>query len=401
MKYKFKIGRTSPKDDKCYIEVLITHHYKKMLISTKKKTDPKFWDSSNERVTNKHPDYIGINQKIDSIDQIIKKYSTICHMNDTDPNLAELKRLLGSKQPLPTTSETFNNFMLNEMNNDSSLKIGTINQERSTLKVIKEYKSSILFNEINVRFLKGFDTWARKRVSLVTIMKYHKHLRKYIKIAIAQGLINDYPYGRKTEGKFEIEKKNSRRDFLTKEELQAIIALDSLEPHLQKARDQFVCTCFIGLSIIDASKDLKSWLSTIIIDGKPKPCLRIPGRAKMYEKDETFTIPLQNIAVEILEKYNYNMPYTVEKNRDVMYNRYLKTIALKAGINKRVTSNVARHTFATQMLENGVPLDTVSMMLGHSSLETTRHYARMLDGKVGEDVSEPFKKMDGIYNGKN
>jgi len=232
----------------------------------------------------------------------------------------------------------------------------------------------------------------------VTIMKYHKHMRKYIKIAIAQGLINDYPYGKKTEGKFEIEKMKSRRDFLTQEELKAIIALDNLEPHLQKARDQFVCTCFIGLSISDASRDIGSWRSTYSNNGKRESCLRIPGRAKMYDKDESFIIPLHPIAEDLLDKYNNKMPYTLEKSGDVMYNRYLKTITLMAGIKKRVTSNVARHTFATMMLENGVPLETVSKMLGHSSLETTRHYARLLEGKIGKDVSEPFKRLNGFFN---
>ena len=393
MKYKFKIGRTSPKDGECYIEVLITHNYKKMLISTKKKTHTKFWDSSIERVIKKHPDWVSINQKIEQLDQIIKKYDTICSMDGVSPDLTKLKRLLGSKQPLPTTSETFNHFMLNEINNDNSLKIGTISQEKSTHKVLNEYKPNIPFNDINILFLKGFDTWARKRVGLVTIMKYHKHLRKYIKIAIANGLISDYPYGKKTEGKFEIEKQNSRRDYLTREELQSIIDLENLESHLERARDQFVCTCFIGLSIADIPQDFKPLRSIMTIDGKRKPCLKIPGRVKMYGKDEVFTIPLYPMALDILEKYDHKMPYTLKNHGDVTYNRYLKTIALAAGIKKRVTSNVARHTFATQMLEYGVPLETVSHMIGHRSLETTRHYARMLEEKIGRDVSAPFEEM--------
>ena len=98
------------------------------------------------------------------------------------------------------------------------------------------------------------------------------------------------------------------------------------------------------------------------------------------------------VALEIIEKYR-DHNYCINKNRllpvnsNQRYNGYLKEIADICGIKKKITSHIARHTFATTVtLSNGVPIETVSSMLGHSSIRTTQIYAKVLESKVSEDM---------------
>src|SRR5690606_10461587 len=105
-------------------------------------------------------------------------------------------------------------------------------------------------------------------------------------------------------------------------------------------------------------------------------------------------IPLLPIAETVLEKYSEDFETTesqlllpVLSNQKM--NAYLKEIADVCGINKNLTFHLARHTFATTVtLTNGVPIESVSKMLGHKSLKTTQHYAKILDRKVSDDMNQ-------------
>jgi site-specific recombinase XerD len=77
------------------------------------------------------------------------------------------------------------------------------------------------------------------------------------------------------------------------------------------------------------------------------------------------------------------------------YNEYLKEIATLCGINKKMTTHSARYTFATTItLSNGVPIESVSKMLGHKNLKTTQHYARVLDKKISDDMNSLKSKLE-------
>ena len=76
-------------------------------------------------------------------------------------------------------------------------------------------------------------------------------------------------------------------------------------------------------------------------------------------------------------------------------NSYLKEIAMLCRINKNLTFHVARHTFATTVtLQNGVPIESVSKMLGHTNIKTTQHYAKVLDSKISQDMVAMSKSMN-------
>jgi len=175
------------------------------------------------------------------------------------------------------------------------------------------------------------------------------------------------------------------REFLTQLEVQTIYGKEMVTDRLKQVRDIFVFSCFTGLAYIDVKNLSKTNIS-----------LGIDGEKWIFthrQKTETASrIPLLPIAAEIIEKYannpvclNNDKLLPVLSNQNM--NAYLKEIAGVCGINKELTFHIARHTFATTItLTNGVPIESVSKMLGHKSLKTTQHYAKILDKKVSGDM---------------
>lgn len=114
-------------------------------------------------------------------------------------------------------------------------------------------------------------------------------------------------------------------------------------------------------------------------------------------------MPLLEIPLRLIKKYEPlrkgNLVFPVYSNQKS--NDYLKEIAALCGINKDVTFHVARHTFATTVtLENGVPVESVSKMLGHTNIQTTQIYARITERKINQDMDVLSKKLDpqtGVY----
>lgn len=150
-------------------------------------------------------------------------------------------------------------------------------------------------------------------------------------------------------------------------------------------RDIFIFCCYTGLAYVDVLQLTRSEIAT-----------GIDGEKWIYtsrQKTDTSTrIPLLPPALEILERYK-DHPQCIHEERllpvlsNQKMNSYLKEIADQCGITKKMTMHTARHTFATTVtLTNGVPIETVSKMLGHRNLKTTQHYAKILDKKVSEDM---------------
>jgi len=175
----------------------------------------------------------------------------------------------------------------------------------------------------------------------------------------------------------------NERDYLTERELDLIEETSFMTIGLNRVKDVFLFSCYTGLSYIDIKElhpnqiligiDRNQWIHT-----------------KRVKTNEPVKIPLLPRAKGILAKYGEEMERTgkllpVYSNQKT--NKNLKEIAKACGIHKNITFHVARHTFATTVtLSNGVPIETVSKLLGHTKLSTTQIYARVLQKKVGEDM---------------
>jgi len=213
-----------------------------------------------------------------------------------------------------------------------------------------------------------------------TAVKYVKNFQKIINICLKNEWIIRDPFL-----KYKAKVREVERDYLTLVELRTISKKNFVSERLKLVRDIFVFSCYTGLAYIDV-KQLSPENISLGIDG-------IMWIFKNRQKtDGPSNIPLLPIAKEILDRYSNN-PECINENRvlpilsNQKMNSYLKEIADVCGINKNLTFHAARHTFATTVtLSNGVPIESVSKMLGHKNLKSTQIYARVLDIKISADM---------------
>ncbi|MFH0895392.1 MAG: site-specific integrase, partial [Bacteroidota bacterium] len=160
----------------------------------------------------------------------------------------------------------------------------------------------------------------------------------------------------------------------------------------QYAKDAFLFACFTGL----AYSDLKALNKSNLFQSDNGKCWVMINRKKT---DSACHVPLLPIPLSILQKYE-NHPLCIQRNTllpvpaNQNMNNFLKEIAKKCGITKKVTTHLARHTFATTVtLNNDIPIESVSKMLGHSSINMTKIYARLLDKKISSDMEKLYEKF--------
>jgi len=271
---------------------------------------------------------------------------------------------------------------------DKEFALNTYKRYETSLEHIRcfiKYKyalNDISIKEVNLAFINDFDFYLRsiKNCNNNSTIKYVRNLGKIIKSCYANEWIERDPF-LNYKGKV----KEVERDFLSKEEINSIYGKDFSTTRLNQVKDIFIFCCFTGLSYIDVFQLKKSNVE-IGIDGKK---WIFTHRQKTESPSR---IPLLQIPEEIIRKYADN-PQCLNEDRllpvlsNQKMNSYLKEIADVCGINKELTFHIARHTFATTItLTNGVPIESVSKMLGHKSLRTTQHYAKILDKKVSDDM---------------
>ena len=253
----------------------------------------------------------------------------------------------------------------------------------------KFQRSDIEISSITYSFITEFEFWLKsvQKCNHNTTIKYISNLRKIINICLKNGwLVKDPFIG------FKMTKKEVIREILTEEELQTLISKDIQNIRIRQVRDIFIFSCFTGLAYIDAKRLRRSDI-VIGIDGERW----IYTRRK--KTDSPSRIPLLPVVLDIMEVYKdhsqcLNNDSLLPIPSNAKLNAYLKELADICGINKYLTFHIARHTFATTVtLNNGVPIESVSKMLGHKSIKITQIYAKILDRKVSEDMSLLRKKF--------
>jgi len=256
-------------------------------------------------------------------------------------------------------------------------------------------KDDYFVEDINHSFIANYENFLKsnyeakngKHISHNTTVNYMKQFKKVMRIALADGLITSDPFA-----KIKVREKKVDRGFLTDEELSKLINKKFHTTRLNEVRDCFVFSCFTGL----AHSDLTRLTPHNIVTGTDGNKWIKINRKKT---NTLSTIPLLKVSQEIINRYKDHVYCVINEcllpvKSNQKMNEYLKEIGELTKINKSLTTHLARHTFATTVtLNNDVPLETVSKMLGHSSLSTTKIYARLLDKKVGNDMM----KINGIY----
>ncbi|MCX6256824.1 MAG: site-specific integrase [Bacteroidia bacterium] len=259
------------------------------------------------------------------------------------------------------------------------------------------YKRDDMFlSELKFEFITGFEYFLKttRNCAHNSTIKYIKNFRKVINFAMKHGWLENDPFA-----VFSGKLKAVEREALTSEELATIEGKQICIPRLDKVRDIFVFSCYTGLAYIDAAK-LTSHHIYKGIDGLMWINIH---RTKTETKS---AIPLLPKALEILAKYqDYSEAnpkgqlLPVSSNQRM--NTYLKELADICGITKNLTFHLARHTFATTVtLTNGVPIESVSSMLGHTSIKTTQIYSKVVEKKVSQDMAALREKLINAKNGE-
>jgi site-specific recombinase XerD len=280
---------------------------------------------------------------------------------------------------------------------------GTLERYETSLKHTKNFllwkynMTDINIEKIDHAFIMEYEFYLRseRKCANNTAVKYIKNFHKIINQCLANGWLNKDPFVN-----YKAKVKEVVRDFLSEAEIEQMISKEFVSERLELVRDIFVFSCFTGLAYIDV-KQLTLDNIALGIDGDK-------WIFKNRQKTDTASkIPLLPMAQEIIDKYA-GYPVCINEKRllpilsNQKMNSYLKEIADVCGIKKDLTFHIARHTFATTItLSNGVPIETVSKMLGHTNLKTTQHYAKILDKKVSEDMKILRDKFSTIAAKKN
>ena len=272
---------------------------------------------------------------------------------------------------------------------------GTYKHYKTTRNRIKLFlkeiykKEDIVISKIDYKFIDAFDTYLQVNFNMLpnSAGKYHKQLKKVLMDAVSMNLIDKNPYS-----EFTIKRYPGNRDYLTLSEVHAIEKKEFEINRVGIVRDVFVFACYTGLSYSDIFNLSKEH----VVKGNDGGKWIIIDRNKT---DVRCRIPLLPKAEEILDKYanfpsNANKGKLLPVNSNQKMNAYLKEIADICNIYKKLTMHVARHTFATSItLEKGVPIETVSKMLGHNSIKTTQIYGRIVDAKISNDMKKLKEKL--------
>ena len=221
-----------------------------------------------------------------------------------------------------------------------------------------------------------------------TAMKYLKNVKQVLKLAVQRKWLSANPLE-----DYVCTYVNPERDILSIEELSTLYHKEFKIPRLQETKDAYLFMALTGYAYKDALMLSPENISKFF-DGED---WIVKNREKTWRCEN---VPLLPIAKEILARYKSH-PYCIANNvllpinSNQRFNGYLKEVADLCGINKNLTTHTARHTFATTVtLANGVPLETVSAMLGHKSIRTTQIYAKIVASKVSIDM----KSLKGIFN---
>lgn len=252
----------------------------------------------------------------------------------------------------------------------------------------------VSIKRIDHRMIEGFEDYLRTQrgCGYNTSIKFLQNLKRIVMDCIRNGWLQKNPFANKS-----LTLKEVARPYLNEEELQRILALEIKIERLDRIRDFFLFACFTGLSYSDVKK-LKREEVEFTSDG-------YWIKTRRTKTGVTTNVPLLEVPWKILMKYNPHFEdlFPSDKMLPIMSNQklnsYLKEIADLSHITKPLTFHTARHTFATTVtLLNGVPIESVSKMLGHKNITSTQHYARIVDQKVGQDMKILASRLEGKIN---
>ena len=383
-KNKIKANGTAP----IYLRITIDGVPKE--IASKRYVLPEKWDSKLQKVSGNSPEVKAINSYLKALEQEVydAHHSVMKDKEHATSSILKSKILKTEEKPnlLIPIFQDHNNKVEEMVGN--GFAHGTFIRYTTSLKHTQEFMkwkynvSDIDIKKIDHAFITEYEFYLRSQrgCNNNSAVKYIKNFKKIVLLCLANGWLDKNPFASYKSRLDEVEK-----DFLSEEELKTMFEKVMATDRLTIVRDIYIFSCYTGLAYIDV-KNLTNSNISFGIDGNK---WIFTHRQKT---DTASKIPLLPIPEMIIEKYANHPKCKVENTllpilTNQKMNSYLKEIADVCGINKDLTFHTARHTFATTVtLSNGVPIESVSKMLGHTNITTTQHYAKILDKKVSNDM---------------
>jgi site-specific recombinase XerD len=383
------------------IFIRITVNGQRQEFLSKQWIDSKLWDSRKGRVKGNKEEARVINLHLDHIRTRLNSIYNELEKKGELITASVLKEIfLGKVTNRRTLVQAFQYH-----NRQMEAQIGkgyartTYTKFLTTLKLTEEFiqhqykKDDLFFSELRYQFITEFELYLKTVRSCAhnTAMKYLINFRKIINMAVVNEWIDKDPFAKFKGSKLEV-----KRDFLSEEELESISNKTFPMSRLNLVKDTFLFCCYTGLAYVDVANLTPDHIASGI-DGEQWLFI---DRQKTGSSSH---VPLLPPALSIIEKYK---DHPEAKNKGILLpvisnqklNAYLKEIADVCNIKKHLTFHVARHTFATTVtLTNGIPIESVSAMLGHKSIKTTQIYAKVVQKKVSEDM----KVLKNKYSSEN
>lgn len=395
----FWLNKKKVKNNQSLIYARITVNSKRANISLKRYASIDLWNPKTKRLKGNSKKTFELNE---FLDQTYARFFQIYQDLKFKGKLITSDLVKAEFNGEGVSSKTLNELI--EYHQDkirNTHSSGSIRNFKVSEKYIKEYvlqrlrTSDIYLSQLDYKFLSDFEVFLfnyypkghHKAMSHNTVMKHIQRLRKMVTLAFHLEWLDKDPFRR---WKMTFEKRE--RDFLSKNELSNLQHMEIPLDRLDRIRDLFIFSCYTGLSYGDLIELLEDEIS-VGIDGKAWII------TKRNKTNSAVKVPLLAPALKILEKYK-DHPITQVTDKllpqcsNQKVNLYLKELAILAGLKKNLTFHMARHTFATTVtLSNGVPIETVSKLLGHSKIATTQIYARVLEDKISKDMADLSKKL--------
>ena len=375
LRFVFDRKKVATKEKKGLVQIEVCSERKRKWIGTGVKVYADQWD--DKRKVTARPDSLDLNMKLDLMMSNILEYVNSLIRRKVPFDFESLDVFLKNS----SESDSFIDFIVRRTDGRKDRAEGTIKHYRTLVKVLEDFGRINYFHDLTRSNITMFDDYLRsKGIKDTTVYGYHKNMKAYINEAIRFGIISENPYvGLKIN-----RGKSDKRKYLTYEEMRRMERCRITDPSVNRVRDLFLFQCYTGL----AYSDLYKFDFASDVERRGNKFIIADRRVKT---NEDYFIVLLSPAMDILKKYDFDLPVISNQK----YNDYLKVAASFAKIDKNLTTHCARHTFAVFALNNGVPMEVVSKMLGHTNIKTTQIYAKVLNTEVekGFDVLERKMKV--------
>lgn len=359
------------------VEALLNQ--RKVYFRTNLYLKPEHWNSRNAQVDN-HPQAHDLNSMLFEFVLHLQAIELSLWKRGIPVTLSLLKDAIKKDKPVNVTFPVFARIYVQESDRKRSTKENLM----TTVTVLQEFRPGIDFKDITYTFLRDFEVHLKEKGNSVnTIAKHLRQLRTLVNEAINQGYIpsDAYPFR-----KYKIKQEKGRKEFLTPDELKKLENLD-VDKKLRHVLDAFLFCCYTGLRFSDFCQ--LSPANFIKVNGKR--WLHFTSIKTGVELRLPLHLLFEGKALAVLERYDIVTDFAkIGPNSEA--NKYLAQLAALARIRKHITYHTARHTCATLLVHQGVPITTVQKLLGHTSVRTTEVYSEVLSNTIIRDLKAVKRK---------